>query len=131
MLSALTSGIADIGWFLCPVYQGQFPYSDLFSTPGLSYGTIEETDAILREYSELYVDKLFETDIKLCLRGSIGTQQLISTKDVATFDDIAGLTCRVTSSQLEFYEAAGVAAVSMSASDVYEGLKLFRRIVKF
>ena len=124
MLSALTSGIADVGWFLCPVYQGQFPYSDLFSTPGLSYGTIEETDAILREYSEAYPDALFSTDIKLCVRGSIGTQQLISTRPVQAFGDIAGLTCRVTSSQLEFYEAAGVAAVSMSASDVYEGLKL-------
>ncbi len=124
MLDALTNGIANMGWFLCPVYQGQFPYADLFSTPGLQYGTIAETDEVLREYTDEFKDKLFDTDLKLCLRGSIGTQQLISTKEVKTFDDIKGLTCRCTSSQLEFYEAAGVAGVSMSASDVYEGLKL-------
>jgi len=124
MLDALTNGIANMGWFLCPVYQGQFPYADLFSTPGLKYGTIAETDEVLRAYSEEFKDTLFTTDLKLCMRGSIGTQQMISTKEVKTFDDIKGLTCRCTSSQLEFYETAGVAGVSMAASDVYEGLKL-------
>ena len=124
MLEALTSGIADIGMFLTPVFAGQFPYSDLYSTPGLCYGTIEETDAVIREYSDVYADEMFSTDLKLCLRWSIGTMAIFSVDEITTYDDVKGLTLRAASSALPFYESMGVGCVSMSASDVYEGLKM-------
>jgi len=124
MLDALKSGIADMGPFLTPVYQGQFPYSDLFSTPGLSYGTVAETDAALRAYTEAFPDELFQTTLKLLFRECLGTQAVISAKPVSTVADFNGLTMRVTSSCKDFYGAMGIAAVSMGAGDVYEGIKL-------
>lgn len=124
MLEALTSGIADMGIFLTPMYQGQFPYSDLFSIPGLNYGTIAETDEVVRAYTEAFPDELFETDLKIGVRYSIGTQCIISLDPVTTAADVKGLTLRAASSGLPFYEALGAAGVSMAAADVYEGLKL-------
>lgn len=124
MLEALTSGIADMGVFLTPMYQGQFPYSDLFSIPGLRFGSIAETDEVVRAYTEAYPDELFSTDLKVGVRYSIGTQCVISLTPVTTVSDVKGLTLRAASSGLPFYEAMGAAGVSMAASDVYEGLKL-------
>lgn len=124
MLEALTSGICDMGILTPPMFQGQFPYADLFSTPGLYYGDIYEMDQVLREYTATYVDEPFKTQVKQCIIKSIGTQAIITTKPINSVEDLKGMTSRITSSSLDFYQALGMVGVSLSAADQYEGLKL-------
>ena len=124
IIDALTSGICEIAMMTPSMFQGQFPYSDLIGIPGLYYGDVYETDEVFREYVSEFVDKPFQGQIKDCLHYSVGSCAIITTKPISSLEDLRGMTARLQSSSMAFYEQLGMVGVSMSAADQYEGLKL-------
>ncbi|MDR0851704.1 MAG: TRAP transporter substrate-binding protein DctP [Clostridiales Family XIII bacterium] len=122
LLEGMAGGTVDMGYLVGTMYAGQFPYSELFGTPGLVYDGIEGTDKVLDEFMNAYPDPIYQ-DFKILVRYSIGQMGLVSVKPVKTIADIKGLSIRSTSSFVPFYEALGASTMNLSAGEVYEALK--------
>ncbi len=122
MLDALKNGTVDMGYFVANMFPGQFPYTELFGTPGLKYGGIADVDKIIREFTKQYPDAAFDA-FQIITRYSIGTMGLISVKPVTSVNDIKGMSIRTTSNFMPFFTSMGCNCVSMGAGDVYEAIK--------
>jgi len=123
MLDALKKGTADAGYINGTMFAGQFPYTELFGTPGLNFGNIEHADKVLREYTKEFVEKGYN-DFKIIARYSVGTMGLITIKPVAKYEDVKGMSIRATSNLMPFFKAMGANCVSLPAADIYESIKL-------
>jgi len=121
MLDALRNGTVDAGYFIPNMFPGQFPYTELFGTPGLKFGGLEHGDKVIREYTEKFNEF---NDFKVICRYTLGTMGLVTVKPVETLNQVKGMSVRATSNFMPFFENMGANCVSMSAADVYESIKL-------
>lgn len=122
-LDALTNDLCDFSYVVTGMYPGQFLYTELFSTPGLQLGDIDQTDATLREYFALYPEKNLE-GIKEISSWSVGSMSIVCNKDIASFDDFKGMNIRMTAAFMPLFEQLNVGCVNMGASEIYESIRL-------
>jgi TRAP-type C4-dicarboxylate transport system substrate-binding protein len=123
MLDALANGTADFGYLNGTSWAGQFLYTELFGTPGLQFGSVAEVDEILREYTERYLEDNWNV-VKIFSRYSTGSMALVCNRNITGTEDFKGLTIRTTSNFMPFFEKLGTSCVSMSASEIYESIRL-------
>ena len=123
-LDGIKNGTVDMGYDACPFYVGQFPYIELFSTPGINFGNSDEATAILLDYINLYHDSLLD-DYKVMANFCGEVMCAYSTgKPITDPADMKGMTFRATGANSALIEAAGGAATSLPSSEVYESLRL-------
>jgi TRAP-type C4-dicarboxylate transport system substrate-binding protein len=123
-LDGIKNGTVDMGYDACGFYAGQFPYTELFSTPGLYYGSNEEATDVLLEFMELYPDKLL-SDYKIMAKFVGEVMCAFSTgKPITSPADMKGMTFRTTGANTKLIEACGGAGTGLPSSEVYESLRL-------
>ena len=120
---ALTNGVADFSYVVYGMYPGQFPYNELYCTPGLVLGNTEESDSAIREYTNKYFDSIMD-EVKLITIWNVGNVSVISNKEINSVADFKGLRIRMPGSFIPLFESIGASPVAMPAAEVYESIRL-------
>jgi len=117
---AIESGLADFGFFWCPIYSGMFPLMDLWSLAGFPANELISNQTQLdleRKYPEI-IEQFSEVEYitsVVCLR-----QDLFSREPIRTVDDLKGkiIACQ-TDKAAEVFGMLGAGTTVILGPDVY------------
>ena len=123
-LEGIMSGVTDMGYDAPAYYAGVYPRVELFTAPGVSYGDVDQQEAVFWEFNEKYPSPNFVENFYLLSWQPSAPSLLVSNKPIETWKDVQGYSCRVPADKVTFFEAIGAAPVVMSTADIYEAIRL-------
>jgi TRAP-type C4-dicarboxylate transport system substrate-binding protein len=118
---AVKSGIADIGISCFSYTRGQFPVSEVFELPGITYNNSQVASRVAWEGIQEFNPKEVQ-DTKLLMVLTTGPGDLYTKKPVRKLADIKGMEIRATGLSAKTLECVGATPIAMPQSDAYDAL---------
>lgn len=118
---AVKSGIADIGISCFSYTRGQFPVSEVFELPGITYNNSQVASRVAWEGIQEFNPKEVQ-DTKLLMVLTTGPGDLYTKKPVRKLEDIKGMEIRATGLSAKTLECVGATPIAMPQSDAYDAL---------
>lgn len=124
-VSAVSTGIADIGWAIVAFFPGQFPLTEVYNLPVTGVTSSKSGGLALWDLYQSNPEMQKEwSNLKLLGFTSSGTQWIsTSKKPVRTIDDVKGLKLRIAGwGGTEFLKGLNASPIAMAPPDMYESL---------
>jgi len=123
--SAVRDGQADIGQVAPQVAPEMFPLSPIANVPGASAGvsSTTETYRYLYENDEQYRNEWEKAGLVPILFEPVADTVLGSIEPITDVDDLMGMKIRASGPSLAIVSAVGANAVTLTTSEIYEGLQ--------
>ncbi len=115
------SGIADIGISCFSYTRGQFPVSEVFELPGITYNNSQVASRVAWEGIQEFNPKEVQ-DTKLLMVLTTGPGDLYTKKPVRKLEDLKGMEIRATGLSAKTLEYLGATPIAMPQSDAYDAL---------
>jgi len=119
--NGVKSGIADIGISCFSYTRGQFPVSEVFELPGITYNNSQVASRVAWEGIQEFNPKEVQ-DTKLLMVLTTGPGDLYTKKPVRKLEDIKGMEIRATGLSAKTLECVGATPIAMPQSDAYDAL---------
>lgn len=114
-------GIADIGISCFSYTRGNFPVSEVFELPGITYNNSKAASMTAWEgIKQLAPAEVQDTHLLMVI--TTGPGDLYTKKPVKSLQDLQGMEIRATGLSAATLQALGAAPVAMPQSDAYEAL---------
>lgn len=114
-------GIADIGISCFSYTRGNFPVSEVFELPGITYNNSKVASKVAWEgIKELNPAEIQDTHLLMVI--TTGPGDLFTKKPVRNLNDLKGMEIRATGLSAATLQSLGATPVAMPQSDAYEAL---------
>jgi TRAP-type transport system periplasmic protein len=125
IVTAVQTGIADIGWTIVSFFPGQFPLTEAYNLPIM--GQVKSSIGAQAEWDWFNSNPAIQNewkDVKILAFTSSGPQWIAtSKKPVRTIDDVKGLKLRIAGwGGTELIKALGGSPINMAPPDMYDSL---------
>lgn len=115
------NGRADIGISCFSYTRGQFPVSEVFELPGITYNNSQVASRVAWEGIQEFNPKEVQ-DTKLLMVLTTGPGDLFTKKPVRKLEDLKGMEIRATGLSAKTLECVGATPIAMPQSDAYDAL---------
>lgn len=115
------NGRADIGISCFSYTRGQFPVSEVFELPGITYNNSQVASRVAWEGIQEFNPEEVQ-DTKLLMVLTTGPGDLYTKKPVRKLEDIKGMEIRATGLSAKTLECVGATPIAMPQSDAYDAL---------
>lgn len=119
--NGVKTGSADIGISCFSYTRGQFPVSEVFELPGITYNNSKVASRVAWEGIQEFNPKEVQ-DTKLLMVLTTGPGDLYTKKPIRKLEDLKGMEIRATGLSAKTLECLGATPIAMPQSDAYDAL---------